>query len=376
MNYSNKTLLLKYTINHTAFQPNSTNTGTIIFNSIPAGSYVNGAYIGVNTNFGGGSITKAEIESDFTLLNTRLTDKKDCLLHPYIPPIPYIPVSNNILISTNNKEKIKIHLKVDNGTIDDLTQGQFDIYISVNEIQYPNKLDVIYKIPNTVIGMEKYLSGYVGYWGRIYRKSDGNSQWFGFVDNFVDNDSIISWLAGETGYLRNILDQTGNVNHYSQPNVNFMPVYDPGNSKIIFDGINDFMINTNATPKTEQTLISVNTIDSNYLLAHTNNVSSWYGTHANTTSYRDAGKRYAFNSTKSGKTLGIITMNTTECHCRTDGIEVNNSPVNWSSGGSLFNMLGSRRYNTYYTGDFYSLFIYDTVLADTEINLIEKLFKV
>lgn len=66
---------------------------------------------------------------------------------------------------------------------------------------------------------------YTGSCIRVQRSSDSTQQDFGFVNNFLDVDSIVSWVGAGTGYLVTWYDQFGtyNLSNVYAGNTGFMP---------------------------------------------------------------------------------------------------------------------------------------------------------
>jgi hypothetical protein len=106
------------------------------------------------------------------------------------------------------------------------------------------------------VSFRKLKEAWAGPCCRVQRVSDGATQTFGFVDNYVDWLSIETFLAGSNGRLFNMYDQLGpwpsGNNDLQQTNPALSPLIAVGgvvnrnaNGHVYaqFDGVDDFMQN-------------------------------------------------------------------------------------------------------------------------------------
>lgn len=104
-----------------------------------------------------------------------------------------------------------------------------------------------------VYGLERLISTYSGSAIRVRRSSDNTEQDIGFVDNVLDTASLASFVGAGSGFIRTWYDQSGNADDLiqttasSQPRIVNAGVFD---GDLVFDGSDDYLINSTNTPIT------------------------------------------------------------------------------------------------------------------------------
>lgn len=70
----------------------------------------------------------------------------------------------------------------------------------------------IYPNATAAYSMFKLKSSYTGYCMKVRRSSDDTEQDIGFVNNYLDTASLLSFVGANSGYISKWYDQSGNVN--------------------------------------------------------------------------------------------------------------------------------------------------------------------
>ena len=102
-------------------------------------------------------------------------------------------------------------------------------------------------IASIAYSIRKLSTAYTGFCLRLRRESDNLEQDFGFLNGYLDSESIDAFLGASTGYVVKWYDQSDNNNHAIQPNIQYQPKLDLSSNKpaLLFDdnGSNSFEFN-------------------------------------------------------------------------------------------------------------------------------------
>jgi hypothetical protein len=138
--------------------------------------------------------------------------------------------------------------------------------------------------------LRKLSSAYTGNCIEVRRSSDDTTQNISFVNNVLDTVSLLSFVGSGNGFVRTFYDQSGNGRNVSQTTNNRQPqivnsgsiIKENGKNTILFDGVDDCLINT-GTPSL------INTTRTVAFVAKSNQTTLiyyfWLGTTATRTGY-------------------------------------------------------------------------------------------
>lgn len=98
----------------------------------------------------------------------------------------------------------------------------------------------------------KERTAYTGNCIRVRRSSDNIESDIGFVSNYIDTASLLSFVGAGDGFVTTFYDQSGNTRNLTQATATFQPKIvssgslntSGGYATIVFDGTNDYLINT------------------------------------------------------------------------------------------------------------------------------------
>lgn len=90
---------------------------------------------------------------------------------------------------------------------------------------------------NTAFSMFKLREAYSGSCLRVRRSSDNTEQDIGFVDNYLDETSLTSFVGANDGFVVKWYDQSGNANNLSQATASNQPQIVSSGSIIKRNGI-------------------------------------------------------------------------------------------------------------------------------------------
>lgn len=107
----------------------------------------------------------------------------------------------------------------------------------------------LYTSARIAYSVRKLRVGYTGFCMRIRRSSDNSETNIGFVNNYVDTASILSFCGAGSGFVSIFYDQSGNGNNaiqntaVSQPRICLNGALNLVNGKLslFFDGTNDYL---------------------------------------------------------------------------------------------------------------------------------------
>lgn len=85
---------------------------------------------------------------------------------------------------------------------------------------------------------------------RVRRSSDNTESDIGFVNNYIDTTSLLSFVGSSDGFVTTFYDQSGNSRNLTQATATFQPKIvssgvlntSGGYATIIFDGTNDYLV--------------------------------------------------------------------------------------------------------------------------------------
>ena len=364
---------LRYSVYYSDFQPNTKNTGSILLSLAPKGSFIGSLKIHAHTKFTGGTINEVRITAITECGIYTIIDSLNVAHYPVLPISPPNPVRRDILISSFSTQKIKLNIEVRNGTINDITEGIFDIEFELNEILIPYTLECIFKTPLAVFSLKKLLSTANNQAVRLRRSSDGALQIFNFVNDIIDNASIIAWLAGSQASMNLFYNQISVLQYCYQANTAMQPIYNPINSLITFDGINDAMYINPAYNLLNHSTIVRHTPDGNHILGSTGTVSAGVIGNILTTLYRNFSYQKTFNVTHNDMKNTIITVNSNVVNCFVNNTPAVENPATLTQDIFYLNLIGARRTALYFNGNFDMLIIYDSPLYESEIEIINSI---
>lgn len=97
----------------------------------------------------------------------------------------------------------------------------------------------------------KERTAYSGSCIRVRRSSDNTESDIGFVNNYIDTASLLSFVGANDGFVTTFYDQSGNARNLTQTTATFQPKIvssgvlntSGGIATIVFDGTNDYLIN-------------------------------------------------------------------------------------------------------------------------------------
>ena len=96
----------------------------------------------------------------------------------------------------------------------------------------------------------KERTAYSGNCIRVRRSSDNSESDIGFVNNYIDTTSLLSFVGSSDGFVTTFYDQSGNARNLTQATATFQPKIvssgvlntSGGYATIIFDGTNDYLV--------------------------------------------------------------------------------------------------------------------------------------
>lgn len=97
----------------------------------------------------------------------------------------------------------------------------------------------------------KERTAYSGSCIRVRRSSDNSESDIGFVGNYIDTSSLLSFVGANDGFVTTFYDQSGNSRNLTQSTATFQPKIvssgslntSGGIATIVFDGTNDYLRN-------------------------------------------------------------------------------------------------------------------------------------
>lgn len=98
----------------------------------------------------------------------------------------------------------------------------------------------------------KERTAYSGNCIRVRRSSDNSESNIGFINNYIDTASLLSFVGSSDGFVTTFYDQSGNARNLTQATATFQPKIvssgvlntSGGYATVVFDGTNDYLINT------------------------------------------------------------------------------------------------------------------------------------
>jgi hypothetical protein len=227
---------------------------------------------------------------------------------------------------------------------------------------------------NLAVGLRKLLSSYTGSAIRLRRSSDNAEADFGFIGSELDIASINTFLGVSSGYCTTIFDQSGSGNDVIQTNAGNQPLFVAAglNGKPVLHftpGIS--MYNTTNFPPPYSLVYTAKQtgpsrgrvlagLNNNWLLGWWNNLmdrgyfDGWVSNDGGTASDSNP---YVYSSTGNGGSSTVY-KNTAQLYS-------NNGGVNGPNGINLNGYESS-------DADIAEIFIFNTVLADADRELVEK----
>lgn len=364
---------LKYTVLHSDFQPNSKNYASIRLNLVPKGSFLSNIKICANDNFAGGLVSGCSITASYMDCLWEVSHQLDAYKHPYTPPPVPIPQSRDVLINDLSSQEIKVLCKVSGGVINDLTSGAVDVYFQLNEVLYPYKLDLVFKQPLHVYSFKHLLSQFSGNVLTLERDSDNATEDFGFVNYVIDNASIISWLSGANGFGREMRNQADVSSYLYQNNLLEKPPYDTVNSLFSFNGTNKRLFIYPATSLNDVTVACKSTPDNNYTLGYSSATKAGCQFWATMMHFRNSVDAKWFTVAKNGLSWSVFISNNSYVYGYCNLEPASENPQLLSTGLFRLNEIGAHLSSYFFTGDWDNLFIYDSPLSSSELEIINSI---
>jgi len=364
---------LRYSVYYSDFQPNTKNTGSILLSLAPKGSFIGSLKIHAHTKFTGGTINEVRITAITECGTYTVIDSLNVAHYPVLPISPPNPIRRNVLISSFSTQKIKLNIEVRNGTINNITEGIFDIEFELNEILIPYTLECIFKTPLAVYSLKKLLSTSSNRCLTVRRVSDNASKYFYFINNFIDNASIIAWLAGSQATITRFWSQVTPADNLFSSNADYQPSYSPINSLLTFDGINDRMIISPNYSLMNHSTIVRHTPNSNHILGSTATVNAGIISNFLTTIYKNYTNLKTFNVIHNGLKNTIITVNSNIVNCFINNTPANENPATLNQNFFYLSQVGIRRTDMFFNGNFDMLIVYDSPLYKSEIEIINSI---